>query len=138
MFNMIKAHEGQVIDFGCCLVMAVKEKKRNACLGCFFDSVETFYINCSKLLINCPSNKLIFNEINYDMRVKCIKELQTRHMTFKENEEYDAQKVNENWYCVDAVGIGSDVFGKHFQPLEKGGLQHNSEAGNCQTSQESY
>ena len=46
---MIKAHEGQVIDFGCCLVMAVKEEKRNACLGCFFDSVETFYINCSKL-----------------------------------------------------------------------------------------
>jgi hypothetical protein len=55
------------------------------------------------------------------MRIKCIKELQTKHMTFRENETYDAQKVNENWYCVDAVGISSEDFNKHFQ-LEEGGL----------------
>ena len=121
MFNMIKAHEGQVIDFGCCLVMAVKEMQRNACLGCFFDSVTTFYIDCSKLLTNCPSNKLIFNNIKYDMKVKCIKELTTKHTTFRENEEYDAQKVNEDWYCVEAVGIKSENFSKYFK-LEKGGL----------------
>jgi hypothetical protein len=118
---MIKAREGQVIDFDCCLVMAVKEIQRNACLGCFFNSVTTFYIDCSKLLTNCPSNKLIFKEINYNMTVKCIKELQTKHITFKVNEEYKAQKVNENWYCVDSVGIKIEDFDKHFQ-LEKGGL----------------
>ncbi len=55
------------------------------------------------------------------MRVKCVKELQTKHMTFKENEEYNAQKVSEHWYCVDAVGIPSEDFNKHFQ-LEEGGL----------------
>jgi len=118
---MIKAHEGQVIDFGCCLVMAVKEESRNACIGCFFDSVTTFYINCSKLLMNCPSNKLIFKEIKYTMKVKCIKDLQTKHTTFKLNEEYDAQRVNEHWYCVDAVGIKNEDFNKYFE-LEKGGL----------------
>ena len=68
------------------------------------------------------------------MKVKCVKELQTKHMTFRLNEEYDAQRVNEHWYCVDAVGIGSDNFGNHFHVLEKGGLQLNSEAGNYQTS----
>ncbi len=68
------------------------------------------------------------------MKVKCIKELQTKHMTFRLNEEYNAQRVNEHWYCVDAVGIGSDNFDEHFHVLEKGGLQLNSEAGNGQTS----
>jgi hypothetical protein len=55
------------------------------------------------------------------MIVKCIKELQTKHVTFRLNEEYNAQKVNEHWYCVDAVGIKIYDFGKHFK-LEKGGL----------------
>jgi len=55
------------------------------------------------------------------MKVKCIKELQTKHMTFKLNEEYTAAKINETWYCVDAVGINVEDFSKYFQ-LEKGGL----------------
>ena len=55
------------------------------------------------------------------MKVKCIKELQTKHMTFKKNEEYTAGKINETWYCVDSVGVNVEDFNKYFQ-LEKGGL----------------
>lgn len=57
------------------------------------------------------------------MKVKCIKDLETKHTTFKLGEEYTAQKVNERWYCIDAVGIESVSFGEHFCLLEKGGLQ---------------
>ena len=57
------------------------------------------------------------------MRVKCIEDLQTKHTTFKFGEEYIAHKVNEHWYCIDAVGIKSASFGEHFCSLEKGGLQ---------------
>jgi len=115
MINMVSVKEGKVIDFGDYLIIAIKEEERRSCTGCYFRST-----SCSKI-INCPSNKLIFKKIKYNMKVICTKELQTKHTTFKENEEYNAQKVNENWYCVDAVGISSEDFNKHFQ-LEEGGL----------------
>ena len=114
MINMISVREGKVIDLGYYLI-AVKEEKRNACTGCYFNDK-----SCSQI-VNCPSNRLIFKGINYDMKVKCIKEFVTKHTTFRENEEYDAQKVNESWYCVEAVGINTEDFNKHFE-LEKGGL----------------
>lgn len=115
MINMISVKEGKVIDFRDCLIMAVKEENRRACTGCYFQST-----SCSGI-INCPSSKLIFKKINYDMKVKCLKELQTKHVTFRVNEEYNAQRVNDNWYCVDAVGMKIEDFNKHFE-LEKGGL----------------
>ena len=115
MINMISVKEGKIIDFGDYLVIAVKEEKRRSCTGCYFSKV-----SCSKIM-NCPSNKLIFKKIQYTMKVKCIKELQTKHTTFKVNEEYNAQKVNEHWYCVDAVGIKNIDFNEHFK-LEEGGL----------------
>ena len=114
MINMISVREGQVIDLGYYLI-AVKEEKRNACTGCYFNDK-----SCSQI-VNCPFSKLIFKRINYNMKVKCIKEFATKHTTFRVNEEYDAQKVNENWYCVEAVGISNDNFHNHFK-LEKGGL----------------
>lgn len=38
---------------------------RNACLGCAFDSVETFYIDCSHFLVDCCKTEeyIIFKEI---------------------------------------------------------------------------
>ena len=115
MINMISVREGKVIDFKDYLIIAVKEEERKSCTGCYFSK-----ISCSGI-INCPSNKLIFKRINSNMKVKCIKEFATKHTTFRVNEEYDAQKVNESWYCVEAVGISNDNFHNHFE-LEKGGL----------------
>lgn len=55
------------------------------------------------------------------MKARCVKELTTKHLTFRVNEIYNAQKINERWYCVDAVGMKVYDFRKHFK-LEMGGL----------------
>jgi hypothetical protein len=53
------------------------------------------------------------------MKVRCIEDLITKHHTFKKDEEYEAHKINNNWECVDAVGIKTDKFFRHFAPLER-------------------
>ena len=48
------------------------------------------------------------------MKVKCIKDLQTKHTMFRKDEEYEANKINKDWYCVEAVGIKSTTFEEYF------------------------
>ena len=48
------------------------------------------------------------------MRINCIKELQTKHITFKEGENYAGNRVNNNYWIVDSVGVETKVFEEHF------------------------
>jgi hypothetical protein len=51
--------------------------------------------------------------------VKCKKELQTKHLTFKAGEEYEAINLNENWWLIDSVGVSKADFGKYFDKIEE-------------------
>ena len=48
------------------------------------------------------------------MKINCIKELQTKHITFKEGENYAGNRVNNNYWIVDSVGVETKVFEEHF------------------------
>lgn len=52
------------------------------------------------------------------MNVICLKDYQNRHTTFRKGEVYTATKVNENWYCVEAVGIRTEDFSNYFRIQE--------------------
>ena len=51
--------------------------------------------------------------------VKCIKdfkiERKTRSMTFKQGEQYEASKINDNWWLIDQIGVSSEEFKKYFK-----------------------
>lgn len=51
--------------------------------------------------------------------VKCKKELQTKHQTFKVGEEYEASKINDNWWLIDTVGVSNDDFTTCFDKIEE-------------------
>jgi hypothetical protein len=55
--------------------------------------------------------------------VKCVKEYKierkTGGMTFKQGEEYEASKINDNWWLIDTVGVSKEDFGKCFDKIEK-------------------
>jgi hypothetical protein len=51
--------------------------------------------------------------------VKCTKELQTKYVTFKVNEEYSGNRVNNNYWIVDSVGVEIKVFEEHFDAIVK-------------------
>lgn len=51
--------------------------------------------------------------------VKCKSELKTKHQTFKPGEEYEASKINDNWWLIDTVGVSKEDFGKCFDKIEK-------------------
>ena len=46
--------------------------------------------------------------------IKCTKELQTKHITFKEGESYTGNRINDNYWIVDSVGVETKVFEEHF------------------------
>ena len=48
------------------------------------------------------------------MKINCIKELQTKHITFKAGESYIGNRINDNYWIVDSVGIETKVFEEHF------------------------
>lgn len=47
--------------------------------------------------------------------INCIKELETKHVTFKLGEIYAGNKINDNYWIVDSVGIETKVFEEHFK-----------------------
>ncbi len=51
--------------------------------------------------------------------VKCIKDFivkrKTNDYSFKANTEYEASKINDNWWLVDSVGVASKDFKKYFK-----------------------
>ena len=51
--------------------------------------------------------------------VKCKSEHQTKHQTFKPGEEYEASKINDNWWLIDTVGVSKEDFNKCFDKIEK-------------------
>ena len=48
------------------------------------------------------------------MELICIKGLETKHINFREGEEYVGAMINDNWYVVEAVGIRAEDFHVHF------------------------
>ena len=54
------------------------------------------------------------------MKVRCIGQLQTKHLTFRPGEDYSGNKVNEHWWVIDAVGVDTDNFSSHFEVIEGG------------------
>lgn len=52
---------------------------------------------------------------NTPMDINCIKELETKHVTFKPGETYAGNKINDNYWIVDSVGIETKVFEEHFK-----------------------
>ena len=60
-----------------------------------------------------------FNKFAEWWKVKCKKELTTKHLTFKSGEEYEASKINDNWWLIDAVGVNKDDFTKCFDKIEE-------------------
>ena len=52
------------------------------------------------------------------MRIKCVKDLHGPVFNFDEGNEYNGSKVNENWYCIEAVGVSSEEFDEHFEYKE--------------------
>ena len=44
----------------------------------------------------------------------CVKTLQTKHITFREGETYDGNKVNDTWWSVDAVGVKNEDINTYF------------------------
>jgi hypothetical protein len=53
------------------------------------------------------------------MKVRCIEQLQTKHITFKPGEEYYGSEVNKQWWVVDSVGVETYSFHLHFEVIEK-------------------
>ena len=51
--------------------------------------------------------------------VKCKKEFTTKHLTFKASEEYEASKIDNNWWLIDTVGVNNDDFAKCFDKIEE-------------------
>ena len=51
--------------------------------------------------------------------VKCKSELKTKHQTFKSGEEYEASKINDNWWLIDTVGVSKKDFNKCFDKIEE-------------------
>lgn len=51
--------------------------------------------------------------------VKCKSELKTKHQTFKSGEEYEASKINDNWWLIDTVGVSKEDFNKCFDKIEE-------------------
>ena len=48
------------------------------------------------------------------MKIKCIKPLHNPIFNFDEGETYQGNKINDNWYCIEAVGISKEEFDEHF------------------------
>ena len=68
--------------------------------------------------------KPITNYINEEKHsewwmVKCKLEHKTKHQTFKPGEEYEASKINDNWWLIDTVGVSKEDFSKYFDKIEK-------------------
>jgi hypothetical protein len=53
--------------------------------------------------------------------VKCVKEYKierkTGGMTFKQGEEYEASKINDNWWLIEQFGVSSEDFKKYFKDI---------------------
>lgn len=53
--------------------------------------------------------------------VQCTKDLKidrkSWNITFKSGEEYQASKINDEWWLIDQVGVSAENFKKHFKDI---------------------
>lgn len=53
--------------------------------------------------------------------VKCIQEYKIEYKTcsttFRKGEQYEASKINDNWWLVDQFGVSSEDFKKYFKDI---------------------
>jgi hypothetical protein len=53
--------------------------------------------------------------------VQCIKEYKidrkTGTITFKQGEEYEASKINDNWWLIEQFGVSTEDFKKYFKDV---------------------
>jgi hypothetical protein len=54
-----------------------------------------------------------------NMKIKCVKGKQYKKVLFREGEEYDGHRVNDNWWAVDAIGISDDDFNDMFEMIDE-------------------
>ena len=47
--------------------------------------------------------------------IKRENELQTKYIAFKKGEVYTGNKINDNYWIVDSVGIETKIFEGHFK-----------------------
>lgn len=60
--------------------------------------------------------KYISEERIINLSVKCIKEFETKYHKFNTNEtDLKANKINDNWWLIDSIGISDEDFKKHFK-----------------------
>lgn len=65
--------------------------------------------------------------------VLCIERLTIGKFSFKEGETYLANKINENYWMVDTVGVKTEDFTLHFEIQEdvpSGNTKNNAEISN--------
>ena len=48
------------------------------------------------------------------MKALCTKKLKNKYTTFKKGEVYRVEKINNNWYLVEAVGVSCEDFNNYF------------------------
>lgn len=53
--------------------------------------------------------------------VQCTKDLKidrkSWNITFKSGEEYQASKINDEWWLIDQIGVSVEDFKKHFKDI---------------------
>lgn len=49
--------------------------------------------------------------------VVCVKDLDTKHLKFDKGSEWDATRINDEWWCIDAVGIKEKQFKTYFKNI---------------------
>ena len=52
------------------------------------------------------------------MKLRCIKELQTKKITFRVGEIYRGTSVNDTWYLVESVGINAKNVKEYFDEVD--------------------
>jgi hypothetical protein len=62
-------------------------------------------------------DEFINEETTERRHVVCVKELETKHLKFVKGNEYDATRINNNWWLIDAVGVGEKQFKIHFKQI---------------------
>lgn len=60
--------------------------------------------------------------------VLCIEKFTMRNITFREGEAYIGNKVNDNYWVVESIGIPTEEFTLHFE------IQDDIISGNSETS----
>lgn len=65
--------------------------------------------------------------------VLCIEKFTMRNITFREGEAYVGNKVNDNYWVVESIGIPTEEFTLHFE-IQDELVEDNNNSGNTITN----